>query len=328
MSLYKKSKNGSNAIKLISLAIIFICLFAILYVINDKSAIIASIDEDFFSVKITVTKDFGDSIVFSKDVGIEAGETGLDGLEKVADITASYSGGFVESINGIKSTYDSGKGSKNDWFFYINGMLAPIGVADYILHPGDIERWDFHYWGSDRKITAIVADYPEPFLHGFQGNVRITNIVYSELFFNEANNLKNSLNNYGVSVSLKSFDNVNNNDKSNSNLILIDTTENDLIQELNKNGAKLGWFIEFSDKELITFNRYGEKDLIFDHGGFIVATQNPWNPKGNWNGENVVWIISGIKPEDVTQAANYLISNNIENCSSIVIIDQNIYKVP
>ena len=328
MPLYKKSANKKNVLKIIPLVIIFICLIAILSIINDKSAIIADIDEIFFSVKMTLTKDFGDSEILSENVGIEAGETGLDGLEKLAEVTYSYSGGFVESINGIKSTYAGGNGEKNDWFFYINGMLSPIGAAEYILHPGDKERWDYHYWDSDRKTTAIIADYPEPFLHGFHGTVKATNIVYSEPFRNETNTLKTSLKNHGVTVSSDSFNELKKNDKINNNLILIDTIDNNLIQELNRNSATLGWFIEYSDEELNTFNNYGEKDMVFEHAGFIVASQNPWNQKGNWNGENVVWVISGINDEDVTNAVNFLKSNNIENYSSVVIVDENIYKVP
>ncbi len=330
LSLYKKATNGKYAIKLIASVSIFVCLMAILYVTNDKSSILINIDEDFFSVKITATKNFGEHIIFSKDVGIKAGETAMDGLEKISEVTHSYGGGFVESINGIKSTYSMGKGEKKDWFYYINGMLSPIGASDYILHPGDVERWDYHYWDSDRINTAVIADYPEPFVHGFHGKVRGTTIVYSDVFYDAAYDLQQSLNTSGVPASLRFLDELSNSEKKNNNLILIGTIDNELILGLNGNTGNLGWFIEFEGGKLVTFNGYGGENYVFNHGGVIIATQNPWNPKGNWNGENVVWVISGITTEDVNEAAEVLIHNHedIKNCASIVIVDENIYKVP
>ena len=328
MSLYKKSKN--NPIKLIALVIVFVSLIAVLYVTNDKSAIISMIDEDSFHVEIILTKNYGQSTMFEKHIIADAGETALDALQKVSDVETLYSGGFVESINGIKSTYLLGKGAKNDWFFYINGILSPFGSADYILHPADIVRWDYHYWGSDIKPTAIIADYPEPFLHGFHGTIRDTIIVYSNKFYDEANKLKQSLNNLGVAVFLKDFNTLSNYEKSNNNLIIIDTFKNSLIKELNDNGRQIGWFIKYASGKLITYTYDGEKESSFDCGGVIISTQNPWNPKGNWNGENVVWIISGINTEDVIQAADLLLSDNyqLKDCTSIIIQNEKMFKVP
>lgn len=330
LSLYKKTNNKGYAIKIIALVSVFICLITILYVVNDKSSILINIDEDFFSIEIIVTKNFGESTVFSNSVGIDAGETAMDALEKISDVTNNYGGGFVESINGIKSTYASENGAENDWFYYVNGMLSPIGASDYVLCPGDVERWDFHYWGSDRVTTAIIAEYPEPFAHGFHGKVRSTTIVYSDVFHREAYDLQQSLNASGISASLKLFDELSNSEKDNNNLILIDTADNKLVLELNNNAKNLGWFIEFKNEKIVTFTEYGEKDQVFDYGGVIIATQNSWNPKGNWNGENVVWVLSGITTEDVTEAAEILINNHegIKNCTSLVIVDENIYKVP
>jgi hypothetical protein len=330
LSLYKKPTNRKYVLKIIALASIFVCLTTILYITNDKSGIVADIKEEFFSIEIIVTKNYGDSIILSKNVGAERGETAMDGLEKVSDVTHNYGGGFVESINGIKSTYSGGKGEKNDWFYFINGILSPIGASDYILHPGDIERWDFHYWGSNRMTTAIIADYPEPFAHGFHGRVKSTYIVYSDLLYDVAYDLQQSLNTSGVSASLKLFHELSDSQKSNSNLILLDTADNELIRELNNNAENIGWFIEFENEEIITFTEYGKKNLVFDHGSTIIATQNPWNPKGNWNGENVVWVVSGITVEDVKKSVELLVNNpkNIENSVSIVLVDGNIYKVP
>ena len=328
MSLYKKTKKGKQIIKLVTLTTVVVCLITILYLADDKSAIVTKIKEDVYDIDITVTKNHGDSQIYTKTVSIKPGVTAMDVLKQTSDVVTSYLGGFVESINGVKSSYESNQ--KNDWFYYINGLLSPIGASEYILHPGDIERWDYHSWDSNRKTTAIISDYPEPFLHGFHGKTRITTIVYDESFYDQADALYQSLKKIGLSVSSKTFDDLSENEKSNNNLILVGHYSNDLIGELNENAEKLGWFIEYKNRELITFNEKGEKNLNFDSGSVIIATQNPWNPKGNWNGENVVWVLTGVASENVIDSVELLLENNgeIQNCTSLIIYENEIIKVP
>lgn len=331
MSLYKKTIGRKDIAKIIGIVFIFICLIAVLSItMNNQSGTVVTNKTESFSIDLIATEDFGKSVVLSKELFVESGENAMDALKKIANVTCTHGGGYVESINDIKSTYSDGKGEKNDWFYYINGMLSSIGASGYTLHPGDVERWDFHNWGSDRMTTAIIADYPEPFVHGFNGQIRNTTIVYSNKFYYVAVALQQSLGQYNVSNSITIFNNLSNNDKVNNNLILIDTYDNELVKELNTNARTLGFFIEFEEGKIKTFDETGEEQHVFENGGVVLATQNPWNLRGNWNGENVVWIITGITIEDVTNAADILINNNVEmkNTVSIVVVNEKIYRVP
>ncbi len=340
MSFYKKIGTYKDIAKKIILAAVFIGLIGILFVTaNNQSGIVSNsnndisihpVDEQFFTMKITVTENFGNSLVFSKEAEVLKGESAMDALNKVADITCIYGGGFVESINGVKSKNMGGEGEKKGWFYYINGMLSPISAVQYILYPGDVERWDFHDWSSNRMVTAIIGDFPEPFLHGFRGNVRDTVIVYSKKFSDSAYELQQALDDVGVSISVKLFEELSNNEKCGNNLILIGEYDNLLINELNKDFYNLGWFIEFYGNDIKIFTESSKEKQIFDHGGIIIATQNPWNSKGNWNGENVVWVVSGITAEDVDEAVETLVNNpeGIKNSISVVIVDGNIFEVP
>ncbi|RKY69144.1 MAG: hypothetical protein DRQ24_11050 [Candidatus Latescibacterota bacterium] len=330
MSVYKKTKSWKTFRQNCIAVCIIILLLAILIFINHYQS-----DTSFENVKepsitIIITQDFGKSIFLSKEVTIEGGESAMDVLNEVADITCIYGGGFVESINGVKSQYAGGEGERKDWFYYINGMLASVGATQYKLHSGDIEHWDFHDWRLDRMVTAIIGDYPEPFLHGYNGRVAETSIVYADEFYEAATGLQQSLEKQGVSISMKRFEELSEYEKRSHNLILIDTYENELIAELNANADQLGWFIEFDGKYIITLDETGEKDTSFDHGGVILATQNPWNPKGNWHCENVVWVVTGVTHEDVVTASEILITSNeeIKNCTSIILAKRTIYKVP
>jgi len=331
LSLYKKTRNWKTFGKKLAVACIVICLASIIIFVGyQQSSIYSGTVEDSATITISATTNFGKSILFSKELMIEGGESAMDVLNEVADITCIYGGGFVESINGVKSQFAGGEGEKKDWFYYINGMLASVGATQYKLHSGDIEHWDFHDWRLDRMVTAIIGDYPEPFLHGYNGRVAETSIVYADEFYEAATGLQQSLEKQGVSISMKRFEELSEYEKRSHNLILIDTYENELIAELNANADQLGWFIEFDGKYIITLDETGEKDTSFDHGGVILATQNPWNPKGNWHCENVVWVVTGVTHEDVVTASEILITSNeeIKNCTSIILAKRTIYKVP
>lgn len=329
--VYKKTTDINNIVKIIGMIFIFVCLIAVLFTtMNNQSGAVITNETGPFSIRLIATQNFGKSTIFSKEIIIEPGETAMDALKKNLDVKCSYTDGYVESINDIKSTYSGANGEKNDWFYYVNGMLSAIGASDYTLNPGDKERWDFHSWDSDRMTTAIIADYPEPFVNGFNGKIRDTVIVYSEEFYNVAVALQQSLEQNGVSSSINLFSNLSNNEKMNNNLILVDMYDNELIKELNTNAQTLGFFIEFDKGQIKTFDETGKEKQVFQNGGAVLATQNPWNPKGNWNGENVVWVITGITIKDVTNAADTLINNNedIKNAASIVVSNGKIYRVP
>ena len=331
VSLYKNSERKKIHTKMIGIVLLFAILITFFIVLNHNQSSIYSVDiEGTFPVTIIATENFGTSILFDEEIIIESGESAMDVLHKVATVTTTYGGGYVGSINGIKSQYNSENGKKKDWLYYINGMLASVGANQYKPHPGDVIHWDFHDWSSNRAVTAIIGEYPEPFLHGYNGKVKPTSIVYAKEFYDAAYGLQQSLEKQGVTASMKHFEEISEDEKRSHNLIFIDTYENDLIGELNENADQLGWFIEHDKSHIITFDETGAKDHTFDHGGVILTTQNTWNPKGNWHCENVVWVITGITDEDVTTAVELLTTNHmdIKHCVSLIIAKGTVYKVP
>lgn len=73
----------------------------------------------------------------------------------------------MQSIDGLAGGAEDGR--RVDWFYYVNGIEAPVGSADY--EPGDGDRiwWDHHDWSTAMRSPAVVGSWPEPFLHGFDG---------------------------------------------------------------------------------------------------------------------------------------------------------------
>src|SRR5262245_53367118 len=87
-----------------------------------------------------VTRDRGATVLAARTV--PAGLTAMQALDRDLDVKTRYSGRFVQSIEGV-----AGDASKQrDWFWFLNGIEADRSAADYRLHAGDVEWWDFRSW--------------------------------------------------------------------------------------------------------------------------------------------------------------------------------------
>jgi len=120
------------------------------------------------AVDLTVTRDYGHQVMLEKTDSIRESDTVLRVLDRNADISTRYGGGFVQSIDGLSGGQSGGRSS--DWFFYVNGIESPIGGTQYDPSGGDRVWWDYRDWTAAMRVPAVVGSWPEPFLHGFQGH--------------------------------------------------------------------------------------------------------------------------------------------------------------
>ena len=117
------------------------------------------------NVTLTVTRGFGAIPVARVTEGhVPGSETVMRMLERHLRVSTRYGGGFVESIDG-----QSAASSRLDWFYYVNGVQAPMGAATTAVHRGDRIWWDLHDWSVTNSIPAVVGSFPEPFVHGTGG---------------------------------------------------------------------------------------------------------------------------------------------------------------
>jgi hypothetical protein len=117
------------------------------------------------NVTLSVTRSFGAiSVGQADEQKVPGSETVMRMLERHFNVSTRYGGGFVESIDG-----HSGTGSRLDWFYYVNGVEAPMGAAGTPVHHGDQIWWDLHDWSATDSIPAVVGSFPEPFQHGTGG---------------------------------------------------------------------------------------------------------------------------------------------------------------
>jgi hypothetical protein len=118
-----------------------------------------------------VTRDRGKTVIFEGKV--PAGLTAMQALDRELDIDTRYGGRFVQAIEGVHG--DASK--RRDWFWYVNGIEGDRSAAEYRLRPGDVEWWDYRSWKDQMSVPVVVGAFPEPFLHGYDGDVEPVTVV-------------------------------------------------------------------------------------------------------------------------------------------------------
>jgi hypothetical protein len=114
---------------------------------------------------VQVTSDFGTHLLGrAVEAKIPGAETVMGLTQRHFKVSTRYGGGFVESID----AHTGGSGHL-DWFYYVNGIQAPIGAGTTSVHKGDHIWWDLHDWSATDSIPAVVGSYPEPFTNGVGG---------------------------------------------------------------------------------------------------------------------------------------------------------------
>jgi hypothetical protein len=123
--------------------------------------------DDEGEVELSVTRDYGSEVMLQTSDSIKESDTVMRVLDRNADVTTRYGGGFIQSIDGLAGSQSGGR--RSDWFFYVNGIESPIGSAAYDPSAGDRIWWDYRDWTSAMRVPAVVGSWPEPFVHGFEG---------------------------------------------------------------------------------------------------------------------------------------------------------------
>lgn len=122
-------------------------------------------------VKLTVTENFGAETVLDRPgPQVQGGDTVMRLLQRNAKVETKYGGGFVHAIDGRAGGRENGR--TMDWFFFVNGVLSDRGAGAVDVHAGDRIWWDRHDWSVTGMTPAVVGSFPEPFVHGFDGERR------------------------------------------------------------------------------------------------------------------------------------------------------------
>jgi hypothetical protein len=154
-------------------------------------------------VTLRITRDFGHEFVGSKWVWrVREDQTVMRLLRSGFRVDTRFGGRFVEGIDGMEG---KGAGGQVDWFYFVNGVEAGVGAAEYELSPGDRVQWDYRDWSAAMRVPAIVGAFPEPFLHGLEGERRPVRVECEAPEAPVCEEAKERLQRVGVSTSSSSL---------------------------------------------------------------------------------------------------------------------------
>jgi hypothetical protein len=148
---------------------------------------------------LRVTRDFGHRALGSVRLDkVREGETVMRMLRREFDVTTRYGGRFVQSIDDLEGR---GAGGQVDWFFWVNGVEADKGAAEWDVEPGDRIQWDYRDWSAAMRVPAIVGAYPEPFVSGLGGKRRPVRVECEDIHARACTQARNRLGRQGVPTS-------------------------------------------------------------------------------------------------------------------------------
>ncbi len=148
---------------------------------------------------LSVTRDFGRERLGEVDADqVREDETVMRLLESRFEVEKRYGGRFVQAIDGVEGR---GAGGVADWFFFVNGVESEVGAAEYELSPGDRVQWDYRDWGAAMRVPAIVGAFPEPFLHGLEGERRPVRVECDDSESTACQAARDTLEREGISTS-------------------------------------------------------------------------------------------------------------------------------
>ncbi len=118
------------------------------------------------TAELTITRDYGAEVLGTSSAELSESDTVMRVLDRSAEIETRFGGAFVQSIDGLEG---EGGSRRSDWFFYVNGIESSIGAGEFRAREGDRIWWDYRDWTDALRTPALVGSWPEPFVHGFDG---------------------------------------------------------------------------------------------------------------------------------------------------------------
>ncbi|HZK43261.1 MAG TPA: DUF4430 domain-containing protein [Syntrophomonadaceae bacterium] len=290
---------------------------------NELEKPVAKTPKSNQQINLTISQNFGQLTVFNQAINFNSDDTLLQLMQNNLDLETSYGNSFISSINGIKMRQGM---KRSDWFFYINGIASHTGLRDYKLNAGDKIFWDYHLWSAGPTNNAIIGAYPEPFLHGYRGNINPTKILYDTDSQALAQKLTVSLNNRGVRV-----DNnlISNNIDSSGPTIIIGTwpklANNSAVNNINNGYQKNGTSVHFTDQGLDLLNYKGQVARTVMANSAVIAAYGK-----SLGDPNPVWLIIGTDELALNKAINILINSpgDIRGLYSIAILAEGLTPLP
>jgi Domain of unknown function (DUF4430) len=267
---------------------------------------------------LTVTRDYGaEELIDATLDDPPESETVMRMLDSEAQIETRYGGGFVQSIEGISSTAESGRSS--DWFFYMNGTESSIGAAEAEVRGGDRIWWDHRDWTEAMRVPAVVGSWPEPFFQASAGSDRLPVRVVCAGSEPPCDAAEDALADAGVSAVVTQFGK----EDPGSSLRLIvgewaEIRSDGAARPLERGPEASGVFARVDEDTIELLDERGE--VAGDAHGILAATRDGEAPP--------TWIATGTTDDGVLDAVSLLGADDLEHRYALAVTQDAAIPLP
>jgi len=280
------------------------------------------------TAELTITRDYGSELLLEEPVGpLGDSSTAMRLLDRSAEIETSYGGGFVDSIESISSS----SGSRSvDWFYFMNGIAAERGAAEFVVGPGDRMWWDYRDWTDAMDVNAVVGSFPAPMSGGYDGTVWPVSVECHSVE-SACETVRERLTEAGVeSVSAEPAGGPEASASDGDTLRVLvgrwsDVGSDEDAARLERGPALSGVFAAFVESEGV--DRLVGLDVAADpatdfgpHSGLIAAMRRGEEPP--------VWLVTGTDGSGVELAAGALETGQLRNRYAAAISPEGVFSLP
>jgi hypothetical protein len=273
---------------------------------------------------IRITRDFGrTSLGAARLARVREDETVMRSLRSEFDIETRFGGRFVQAIDGLEG---QGAGGGGDWFFFVNGVEAGEGAAEYELSPGDRVQWDYRRWDVAMRVPAIVGAFPEPFLHGLDGRRRPVRVECEDADAPVCDEAKRRLESIGVSPSGASLGAPGT--ETVTRLVVAQWPRARIVRGaagLEEGPAATGVFARFaSDRRVLELlDEDGEPARRIEPGdgvGLVLAMR----PRD----DELVWLVTGLDDRGLEAGVRALREARLRDAFAVAVTGRTVEKLP
>jgi len=273
---------------------------------------------------LRVTRDFGHQELGSTRLDrVREGQTVMRMLRSDFDVTTRFGGRFVQSIDGVKG---EGPGGQVDWFYWVNGIEADKGAADWEVLPGDRIQWDQRDWSATMRIPAIVGTYPEPFASGIEGKRRPVRVECEQVGSPPCDEARDRLRDEGVSTSGSSLGAPGT--EAVTRLVVAPWPRARVVRGaagLEEGPEATGVFARFSGdgNSLDLLDEHGDTARRVKRGdgvGLVLALQ----PRA----DELVWIVTALDDEGLEAGVRALDERKLRDAFAVAVTAERVEKLP
>jgi Domain of unknown function (DUF4430) len=281
-------------------------------------------DEREGGAELRVTRDFGHEELGSTRLDtLREDQTVMRFLRSEFDVDTRFGGRFVQSIDGLEG---AGVAGTSDWFFFVNGIESGTGAAEYELSPGDRVQWDHRHWGAAMRVPAIVGAFPEPFLHGVEGERRPVRVECDEVESPPCRDAKRALERAGVATSGSSLGAPGT--ETVTRLVVARWPDARIVRgapTLEEGPEASGVFARFAEdgRVLELLDEEGEvaRTVRPGDGTALVAALRP-------RADELLWLVTALDREGLAAGVAALEEDRLRDAFAVAVTGQKVEKLP